>query len=140
MRNMKHITHQYCIQSDTGSKQNYTERLIVGDNYLLVQQGCTNPGCNVARVTIFCAVAPNITGSTVRNWLPVTLLLPRILRKLLDFWKNMCTPAKDNHVPSRKRTVERYFITYNDQQTENYLTNYHTPTSFDTTVSSSGNS
>jgi len=31
-----------------------------------------------------------------------------------------------------------FFILYNDQQMHNSLTNYHTPTCFDTIVSSSG--
>jgi hypothetical protein len=34
---------------------------------------------------------PNIGGSSVRNLLHVTLLVPRILRILLDFWK-VCAP------------------------------------------------
>jgi hypothetical protein len=37
--------------------------------------------------TKFCAVAPNICGSSVWNLLYVTLLSPKILRWLLDFWK-----------------------------------------------------
>jgi len=35
----------------------------------------------------FCVVAPNICGSLVWNLLHVTLLEPKILRWLLDFWK-----------------------------------------------------
>ena len=34
--------------------------------------------------------------------------------------------------------VRTYFVLYNDQQMHNYITNYHTPTCFDTIVSSSG--
>jgi hypothetical protein len=34
-------------------------------------------------------------------------------------------------------TLETFFILYNDQQMHNYFTNYHTPTRFDTIVSSS---
>jgi hypothetical protein len=40
----------------------------------------------VARVTKFYTVAPNICGSSVWNLLLVTRLVPRILRRLLDFW------------------------------------------------------
>ena len=36
----------------------------------------------------FCTVAPNICGPLVWNLLRATLLAPRILRSLLDFWKN----------------------------------------------------
>ena len=37
-----------------------------------------------------------------------------------------------------KRTRQTYITLYNDQQTYNYVTNYHTPTGFDIIVSSSG--
>jgi hypothetical protein len=47
---------------------------------------CTNP----ARLQIFTA-APNTFGPSIRNLLLVTLLTPRILRWLLDFWK-ICAP------------------------------------------------
>jgi hypothetical protein len=45
----------------------------------------------VTWVTEFCVVAPTICGSSVWNWLDVTLMTPRILRWLLDVWK-ICTP------------------------------------------------
>jgi hypothetical protein len=41
----------------------------------------------VTMVTKFCVVAHNICGSSVWNLLHVILLAPRILRRLLDFWK-----------------------------------------------------
>jgi hypothetical protein len=58
----------------------------------------------VAVATKVCAVATNALGSTVRTLLLVTLLAPRILRRLLDFWKicvpqfleNMCAPIFGN--------------------------------------------
>jgi hypothetical protein len=48
---------------------------------------CTNPGRQVARATKFCTVAPNISGFSVWTFLHITLLAPRIFRRLLDFWK-----------------------------------------------------
>jgi hypothetical protein len=39
-----------------------------------------------------CTVAPNICGSSVRNLLHITVLVPRILRRLLIF-KGLCAPA-----------------------------------------------
>ena len=48
--------------------------------------GCTNPGRQVARTTIYFVVPPNICGSSVWNLLHVTLLEPRILKWLLDFF------------------------------------------------------
>lgn len=47
-----------------------------------VIQGCTNPENQDAQATKFCTVAPDICG---------TLLAPRILRWLLDFW-TICAP------------------------------------------------
>jgi len=46
---------------------------------------CTNPGCQVAMVTGFCMLAPNVCGSSVWNFLHVTCLAPGILRCFLDF-------------------------------------------------------
>jgi hypothetical protein len=37
--------------------------------------------------TKYCTVVPNICGSSVRNLLHVTLLVPRILNLLLGYWK-----------------------------------------------------
>jgi hypothetical protein len=44
-------------------------------------------GYQVAQVTKFCIVVPNICGSSRRNLLHVTILVRRILRQQLDFWK-----------------------------------------------------
>jgi hypothetical protein len=52
-------------------------------NVYSLNEGCTNP---VARATKLSTVAPNICGSSVWNFLHVTLLAPRILRWLLDFF------------------------------------------------------
>jgi hypothetical protein len=57
------------------------------------QQGCTNPGRQVTRATKVCAAAPNIWGFSRWHLLHITHLAPRILRWLLDFWKNLCTPG-----------------------------------------------
>jgi hypothetical protein len=58
-------------------------------------KGCTNPGCQVARATKFCTVAPDtcICGSSVWNVLHVTHLAPRTLRCFLDLkilWTCVC--------------------------------------------------
>lgn len=52
-----------------------------------MQQECRNPGHRVAWATKFCSLALNILVSSVR----VTLLMSRIFRSLLDFWKT-CGP------------------------------------------------
>jgi len=44
-----------------------------------------------SRVQVASAVATNTLGSTVRTLLLVTLLAPRIQRRILDFWK-ICVP------------------------------------------------
>jgi hypothetical protein len=48
-------------------------------------QRCTNHGFHVARMTKFCALAPNICGSSAQYLLHVTILAPKILGWLLDF-------------------------------------------------------
>jgi len=50
-------------------------------------QGYTNTGSQDTGPTKFGLVVPNIYGSSVRNLLHIALLVPRILRWLLDFWK-----------------------------------------------------
>jgi len=50
--------------------------------FTILAQRCTNPERQVAGTTEFCRLAPNISGSSVWN----LLLVPRILRSLLDFW------------------------------------------------------
>jgi hypothetical protein len=53
---------------------------------------------HVAVTTTFCTLAHIIRGSSVGNLLlitHVTLLVPRIVTWLLNFWKNMCTPDPD---------------------------------------------
>jgi hypothetical protein len=35
---------------------------------------------------LFFSVVPNVCGTSVYSLLPVTLLTPRILRRLLEFW------------------------------------------------------
>ena len=49
-------------------------------------QGCTNLVLQLAQVTKFCRVVPNICGSSVLNLLHVILLAPTILRLHLNFW------------------------------------------------------
>jgi hypothetical protein len=55
--------------------------------YIYMEQGCTNPGCQVTWAAKFFIVALNICGSPVWNVLQVTLLVLRISKWHLDFWK-----------------------------------------------------
>jgi hypothetical protein len=57
-----------------------------------LDQGCTNPGHQVAQTTEFYVVAANICGSSTCNLLYVTLLAPRILRWHIDFGKIYALP------------------------------------------------
>ena len=52
--------------------------------------GYMDTRCLVAVTTKYHTVAPNICGPSLWNLLHVTLLVPRILRWLLDFW-TVCT-------------------------------------------------
>jgi len=58
--------------------------------HIFLRWGYTDIRCLVAAATKFCTVAPNICGPSFWNMLHVTLLVPRILRWLLDFW-TVCT-------------------------------------------------
>jgi len=49
-------------------------------------RGAQIPGAR-SLATRFCVVAPNICGSSVWNLLHITVLVPRILSWLPDFWK-----------------------------------------------------
>jgi len=55
------------------------------------EQGCTNPTHQVAKVIKLYTMAVNICASSERNLLHVTILVPKILRWLQDFWK-ICIP------------------------------------------------
>jgi hypothetical protein len=44
---------------------------------------CSNPGRQVALVSTFCTVAPDIGGSSICSLLRVIIMAPRILRWLL---------------------------------------------------------
>jgi len=46
-------------------------------------------------MTEFCSVAPNVCKSSAWNF-NITLLASIILRWVLDFWKNYCSPTKGN--------------------------------------------
>jgi hypothetical protein len=52
-----------------------------------------NTGVHKSRATKFLAVVPNIGGSSVWNLLNVIVSVPRILKWLLHFLENLCTPA-----------------------------------------------
>ena len=70
---------------------------MVGDHFeqqvlqVYMSQECTNSRHQGALVTRFYVMAPNGSVSSVWNLLHVTILMSKIVRWLLDFWK-MCTP------------------------------------------------
>ena len=66
-------------------------------------RSCTNIGRQFAMATKFCTVGPNICRSSVLNFLYVTVLAPRILRWVLDFWK-YCVPPPYRTVPILSQT------------------------------------
>jgi hypothetical protein len=73
-------------------------------NFLLIgryTQEYTNPGCQIAQATDVLMVATEICGSSVKNLLHATFLVPRILRWLLDVWK-ICAPL-DISIKCNKR-------------------------------------
>jgi len=51
-------------------------------------------------------LGPNISGSSMWNWLHLTILTPRILRRLLDFWK--LTPPCNNEIWTLKDHILNY--------------------------------
>jgi hypothetical protein len=55
-------------------------------------RGAEIPGGRSPVATAFCTVAPNTRISSVWNLFRVTLLAPRILGWLLDFFENLNTP------------------------------------------------
>jgi hypothetical protein len=63
---------------------------------LKIEKGRTNPGHLVAVTTTFFTVLLNMSGSSVRNLLHITLLAPTIFRWLLDFLK-IYAPLKHSY-------------------------------------------
>ena len=57
-----------------------------------VDDRCTNSRCQVMQATKFCTVVPNVCGSWVWNLILVILMVRRVLRWFLDFWK-ICVHA-----------------------------------------------
>jgi len=56
-------------------------------NWFVLEKGYTNLGHQVAQKSKFCTVASNICGFSVWSLFHVTLLAPKILSWILDFWK-----------------------------------------------------
>ena len=76
------------ISRDSGWRMRLTIHLhLVRISRICGASGAHIPGARAAVATKLCMMAPNVCGSSVRNLLHVTLLTPRILRWLLDFWK-----------------------------------------------------
>jgi hypothetical protein len=69
-----------------------------------VEQWCINSGSKFTLVTK-CTVAPNICGSRVYHLIYATLLAPRILRNIVDFWK-LCAPVLCILNPEEHLSVE----------------------------------
>jgi hypothetical protein len=88
-------------------------------------QGCTNSGHQVAVVTECCMAAPNFFGFSVRNLLHVTLLAPRILRQLKEFWK-ICAPftryvfVEDDAFAFTPHPMQSYPRTYDKERKESF--------------------
>jgi hypothetical protein len=55
--------------------------------YYVCIRGAKNVGCQITMVTKYFMLVPNVCGFSGWNLLHVTLVAPRILRGLLDFWK-----------------------------------------------------
>jgi hypothetical protein len=59
-----------------------------GGLYDRVMQGCAPPRCQVAQLTVFWMVGPDVCESSLWYLLHCTLLVPKILRWLLDSCKS----------------------------------------------------
>jgi len=59
------LTHFRSIQHNTVEWKSANCILEYGDKYDYIDHGCTNPGHQVAHMTKFCVVVPNICGSSV---------------------------------------------------------------------------
>jgi hypothetical protein len=79
---------------------------------MLLVECCTYPRPQFARGTNFYAVASNICGSAVWKLLYITLLAPRFLRWLLDFWKIYGPVFKSLHSSGQhSNTFECIYLT-----------------------------
>ena len=67
------------------------------------KQGYTNPGRQFATATSCCTSVPNVGGSTTWNWLYVSLLTTRTLKRLLE----ICTIC----APCTKLTIQQHAST-----------------------------
>jgi hypothetical protein len=79
-------------------------------------RGCKEQGCTICKYHItqaakFCILMPDICGSSVCDLLHVTLLVPKILRHLLDFWKICALLVKRNSI-IETLNQDRYKISY----------------------------
>jgi hypothetical protein len=70
--------------SDTDYEQ-LTQRIIV-------KQECTDSGHQIVRATNVFTLPPDICGLSAWNLLRITLMLPRIIRCLVDYW-TICGPV-----------------------------------------------
>ena len=62
-----------------------------------LKQDCKNPGYQVTQATKICTTVHSVCGSSVWGLHLITLLVPRILRWLLDSWK-ICIPLSQKIV------------------------------------------
>jgi hypothetical protein len=70
----------------------FTFRFLYHDD-MVIDQEYTDPRHHIAQVTKFCIVTPNICGFSVCYLLHVTVLVPGVLRWLVDFCKICVLPV-----------------------------------------------
>ena len=93
---------EWCFHSCTTHIQT-TLSLLVTAVPVTVSYRCTNSGHQFTQVTKFCVVVPYVCGASMRNMFDVTLLPPEILRRLLNFLKNLCKSSVSNKIFSSNR-------------------------------------
>jgi len=72
-----------CMHPFMCTHAQFTERTVY------IGQVCTHPKCLVTQIMKLYMVPPNICRSLLCTWFHVTLLVPRILRQLPNFFKNL---------------------------------------------------
>jgi len=77
------VVQRTCEQRLTLSPEEVSEQGGASSN--ACDQGFSNSRHQIIQETNFCNVVPDICGSLVWNCFPVTLILVRILKWLLDF-------------------------------------------------------
>ena len=79
-------------------------------SHIQQKQRCTKPRGHVAAASKFCMFVPNIRGCSVWTSLHVTLLVPRILRWLLDIPEHLCVPEQKGNGKTCQNIKFRTFL------------------------------